>query len=34
MVDDLWAEARTDSDGFYAALKRGSSTVLHAFCFS
>jgi hypothetical protein len=34
MEGDFWAEARTDSDGFYAALKRGSSTVLRAFCFS
>jgi len=36
MEDDLWAwaEARTDSAGLYAALKRRSSTVLHEFCFS
>jgi hypothetical protein len=34
MEDDLWAEARTDSAGLYAALKRRSSTVLHACCFS
>jgi len=34
MEDDLWAEACTDSAGLYAALKRRSSTVLHAFYFS
>jgi hypothetical protein len=30
----LGAEARTDSAGLYAALKRRSSTVMHAFYFS